>query len=53
MFEPRRCPPFELGGGHSHREARAGLIPQARRFELKGETARRGLGESAGRRELR
>jgi hypothetical protein len=53
MFRPRRYPQFELSGGYGHREARAGLMPQAWRFEPKGESARRELDESAGRRGLR
>jgi hypothetical protein len=40
-FELRRGPRFELSG--RRREARAGWIPQAWRFELKGEALRRGL----------
>ena len=52
-FEPRRCLQFELSGGRSRRETRAGLIPQAWRFEPKGEAVRQGLGESAVRRGLR
>jgi len=44
-FEPRRCPHFELSGGHSRREEKSGLIPQVWRLEPKGEAVRRGLGK--------
>ncbi len=44
-FEKKRRPLFELSDGPGRREARAELIPQAWRFEPKGEALRRGLSE--------
>jgi hypothetical protein len=41
-FEPRRCPQFELSGGHGRRETRAGSIPKVWQFEVSGEAVRRG-----------